>query len=136
VSGMKALVVLLTALLLLCPAVTAFADNEGPMDEFEETYAQGDVNGDGKINVMDYGMVKRFTMRQIQFTDAQFDAADVNGDGRANALDYMILKRVVMKLGEFPCRHVYDETVVGNLHVFTCKSCGHKYERFDGELIG
>ena len=62
--------------------------------------------------------------------------ADVNGDGKANALDYMILKRVVMKLGEFPCRHVYDETVVGNLHVFTCKSCGHKYERFDGELIG
>ena len=135
---MKRAWMILLVLCLLGGSVTVLAENQGIEDDWEdtETYAQGDVNGDGKINVMDYGMVKRFTMRQIQFTDAQFDAADVNGDGRANALDYMILKRVVMKLGEFPCRHVYDETVVGNLHVFTCKSCGHKYERFDGELIG
>ena len=135
---MKRAWMILLVLCLLGGSVTVLAENQGIEDDWEdtETYAQGDVNGDGKINVMDYGMVKRFTMRQIQFTDAQFDAADVNGDGKANALDYMILKRVVMKLGEFPCRHVYDETVVGNLHVFTCKSCGHKYERFDGELIG
>jgi len=129
---------ILLVLCLLGSSVTVLAENQGIEDDWEdtETYAQGDVNGDGKINVMDYGMVKRFTMRQIQFTDAQFDAADVNGDGKANALDYMILKRVVMKLGEFPCRHVYDETVVGNLHVFTCRFCKHQYERFDGELIG
>ena len=135
---MKRAWMILLVLCLLGGSVTVLAENQGIEDDWEdtETYAQGDVNGDGKINVMDYGMVKRFTMRQIQFTDAQFDAADVNGDGRANALDYMILKRVVMKLGEFPCRHVYDETVVGNLHVFTCRSCKHQYERFDGELIG
>ena len=135
---MKRAWMILLVLCLLGGSVTVLAENQGIEDDWEdtETYAQGDVNGDGKINVMDYGMVKRFTMRQINFTDAQFDAADVNGDGKVNALDYMILKRVVMKLGEFPCRHVYDETVVGNLHVFTCKSCGHKYERFDGELIG
>ncbi|MBQ8325031.1 MAG: dockerin type I repeat-containing protein [Clostridia bacterium] len=135
---MKRAWMILLVLCLLGGSVTVLAENQGIEDDWEdtETYAQGDVNGDGKINVMDYGMVKRFTMRQIQFTDAQFDAADVNGDGKANALDYMILKRVVMKLGEFPCRHVYDETVVGNLHVFTCRFCKHQYERFDGELIG
>ncbi|MBE6578300.1 MAG: hypothetical protein E7651_00660 [Ruminococcaceae bacterium] len=135
---MKRAWMILLVLCLLGSSVTVLAENQGIEDDWEdtETYAQGDVNGDGKINVMDYGMVKRFTMRQIQFTDAQFDAADVNGDGKANALDYMILKRVVMKLGEFPCRHVYDETVVGNLHVFTCRFCKHQYERFDGELIG
>ena len=135
---MKRAWMILLVLCLLGGSVTVLAENQGIEDDWEdtETYAQGDVNGDGKINVMDYGMVKRFTMRQIQFTDAQFDAADVNGDGKANALDYLILKRVVMKLGEFPCRHVYDETVVGNLHVFTCRSCKHQYERFDGELIG
>ena len=135
---MKRAWMILLVLCLLGGSVTVLAENQGIEDDWEdtETYAQGDVNGDGKINVMDYGMVKRFTMRQIHFTDAQFDAADVNGDGKANALDYMILKRVVMKLGEFPCRHVYDETVVGNLHVFTCRSCKHQYERFDGELIG
>ena len=62
--------------------------------------------------------------------------SDGNGDYKANAIDYMIIKRVVMKLGTFPHLHEYEETVVGNLHIYTCKGCGHQYEEFDGELIG
>ena len=136
-SGMKLLFVFLAVLLLLCPALTVLADNEGPMDEFDdETPLRGDASGDGKVSAMDYMLVKRHVLRKTELTGENLIAADVNGDGKVNPYDYMILKRVVLGKGEFPCLHEYDETVVGNLHIFTCKKCGHQYEKFDGELIG
>ena len=97
---------------------------------------QGDANGDGKINTVDYAVIKRAVLGRYELSDGQFAAADVNYDGNVNALDYMIVKRVVMGVAVFPHQHDYDEVVVGNLHVFTCKGCGHQYEEFDGELIG
>ena len=99
-------------------------------------YTQGDVNGDGKVTAIDYAMVKRYVLRQIALDEAQQKAADVNGASGVNAVDYMIIKRVVLKTAQFPHLHDYEETVVGNLHIFTCKGCGHQYEEFDGELIG
>ena len=97
---------------------------------------QGDANGDGKINTVDYAVIKRAVLSRYELSEAGFAAADVNYDGRVNALDYMIVKRVVLGTAVFPHRHDYEEVVVGNLHVFTCKGCGHQYEEFDGELIG
>ena len=97
---------------------------------------QGDANGDGKINTVDYAVIKRAVLSRYELSDGQFAAADVNYDGNVNALDYMIVKRVVMGVALFPHKHDYEEVVVGNLHVFTCKGCGHQYEEFDGELIG
>ena len=97
---------------------------------------QGDANGDGKINTVDYAVIKRAVMGKYDLTEAGFIAADVNYDGNVNALDYMIVKRVVLGIAVFPHRHDYEEVVVGNLHIFTCKSCGHQYEEFDGQLIG
>ena len=97
---------------------------------------QGDANGDGKISSLDYAVIKRAVLGRYELSDGQFAAADVNYDGNVNALDYMIVKRVVLGVAVFPHKHDYEEVVVGNLHVFTCKGCGHQYEEFDGELIG
>ena len=97
---------------------------------------QGDANGDGKINTVDYAVIKRAVLGRYELSDGQFAAADVNYDGKVNVLDYAIVKRVVLGVAVFPHKHDYDEVVVGNLHVFTCKGCGHQYEEFDGELIG
>ena len=97
---------------------------------------QGDANGDGKINTLDYFVIKRAVMGKFELSEAGLIAADVNYDGKVNALDYMIVKRVVLGIAVFPHRHDYEEVVVGNLHIFTCKGCGHQYEQFDGELIG
>lgn len=134
---MKLLSVFLAVLLLLCPALTVLADNEGPMDEFDdETPLRGDASGDGKVTAMDYMLVKRHVLRKTELTGENLTAADVNGDGKVNPYDYMILKRVVLGKGDFPCLHDYDKFTVGNLHIFTCKKCGHQYEKFDGELIG
>ena len=101
-----------------------------------EAFSQGDASGDGKVTAMDYMLVKRYVLRKTELTDVQLAAADVNGDGKVNPYDYMILKRVVLGKGEFPCLHDYDKFTVGNLHLFTCKKCGHQYEEFDGQLIG
>ena len=96
----------------------------------------GDANGDGKVNTADYAVIKRAVLGRYELSEAGFAAADVNYDGRVNAMDYMIVKRVVLGTAVFPHRHDYEEVLVGNLHVFTCKGCGHQYEEFDGELIG
>ena len=97
---------------------------------------QGDANGAGKINTVDYAVIKRAVLSRYELSDGQFAAADVNYDGNVNARDYMIVKRVVMGVAVFPHQHDYEEVVVGNLHVFTCKGCGHLYVEFDGELFG
>ena len=97
---------------------------------------QGDANGDGKVSSLDYVVIKRAVLGRYELSEAGLIAADVNFDGKVNAMDYMIVKRVVLGTAVFPHRHDYEEVVVGNLHVFTCKCCGHQYEEFDGELIG
>ncbi len=121
----KIFTIFIVMLLLAVPAVPVSA---GAM--------QGDANGDGKISSLDYAVIKRAVLGRYELSDGQFAAADVNYDGKVNVLDYAIVKRVVLGVAVFPHKHDYDETVVGNLHVFTCKGCGHQYEEFDGELIG
>ena len=121
----KIFTIFIVMLLLAVPAVPVSA---GAM--------QGDANGDGKISSLDYAVIKRAVLGRYELSDGQFAAADVNYDGKVNVLDYAIVKRVVLGVAVFPHRHDYEEVVVGNLHVFTCKGCGHQYEEFDGELIG
>lgn len=123
---MKKIFTIFIAMLLL--AVPAVPVSAGAL--------QGDANGDGKINTVDYAVIKRAVLGRYELSDGQFAAADVNYDGKVNVLDYAIVKRVVLGVAVFPHKHDYDEVVVGNLHVFTCKGCGHQYEEFDGELIG
>ena len=56
----------------------------------------GDVNGDRKINTMDYGLLKQAVMNKKTLTDAQFARADVTGDGKLSALDYAQVKKHVL----------------------------------------
>ena len=121
----KIFTIFIVMLLLAVPAVPVSA---GAL--------QGDANGDGKISSLDYAVIKRAVLGRYELSDGQFAAADVNYDGKVNVLDYAIVKRVVLGVAVFPHKHDYDEVVVGNLHVFTCKGCGHQYEEFDGQLIG
>ena len=58
----------------------------------------GDVNGDKKINAMDYGLLKQAVMGKKTLTDAQFARGDVNGNNKLDILDYAFVKRHVMGL--------------------------------------
>lgn len=62
----------------------------------EENYILGDVNGDGVINEADLQMLKDYIEGKRALTIAQFKAADMNEDGGVDIIDLALLKR---KLG-------------------------------------
>jgi hypothetical protein len=64
---------------------------------------QGDLTGDGKVNVQDATLSLRIAVGSITATDAQKAAGDVNGDGKVNVQDTtLILRRAVGSLTAFP----------------------------------
>ncbi len=56
----------------------------------------GDVNGDGKVNAVDYVQVKNCIMATSNLTGAYKLAADVNKDGAITAVDYVNIKNYIM----------------------------------------
>lgn len=65
------------------------APDEPPVVEPDVTY--GDVNGDGKVNVMDLALLQRY----LNGWDAIITetACDVNADGKMNVMDLALLQR-------------------------------------------
>ncbi len=86
-NAKRLLTALLTVAMILSAIVfTVSADTRNP----------GDVNGDGRINVADYTLVKRHVLRTLTLNEEQQVGADVNGDGRINVADYTLVKRHVL----------------------------------------
>lgn len=57
----------------------------------------GDVNGDGKISVMDYVIVKNNILNVEKINEKLFrDAADVSNDGKISVIDYVIIKNDIL----------------------------------------
>lgn len=56
----------------------------------------GDVNGNGKLDAMDYAMVKRYVLGTYGLSNEQRKRADVNGDGKVDARDYAMIKRLYL----------------------------------------
>ncbi len=59
-------------------------------------YAEGDVNGDGNVNMFDYLMVKSIYFEKATPTEDQLDRADLTGDGKVNLFDYIALKSLII----------------------------------------
>ena len=69
----------------------------------EETVLYGDLTGDGKINVLDANLVRRYAAKLVELDENQLKAADVNGDGKINVLDANLIRRYAAKLiDKFP----------------------------------
>ncbi len=58
----------------------------------------GDINGDGKVTVLDYTQLLRHVKKTSALGGYTFDCADVNGDGKLSVLDYTKLLRHVKKI--------------------------------------
>lgn len=56
-----------------------------------------DVNGDGKLNMFDYMVVKTLYFNGSD-DEALLERADVNGDGKLNMFDYMAVKRAYFEV--------------------------------------
>lgn len=57
----------------------------------------GDVDGNGKINVMDYANALKHVKKTNTLEGYEFDCADVNADGIVNVSDYAAILRHVKK---------------------------------------
>ncbi|MBR3953361.1 MAG: S8 family serine peptidase [Oscillospiraceae bacterium] len=63
----------------------------------------GDVNDDGKVNIVDAYLVRRYTAKLDTFTGRQLYAGDVNGDGEVNVMDANLIRRYAAKfISVFP----------------------------------
>ena len=60
----------------------------------------GDVNGDGRVDSEDLGLIERHVMDKIVLEGEQLTAADVNDDGKVNSADVNFLYRVIMGYAE------------------------------------
>lgn len=72
-------------------------------------YVYGDLNGDGKVNMVDAGLAKQRVLKKIdQFTDSTGStiddaAGDLNGDGKVNMVDAGLIKqKFLKKIDQFP----------------------------------
>ncbi len=60
-----------------------------------ELWAKGDANGDGRVNLGDFGMILRHVKGTGTLADYALKCADANGDGRVNLGDFgMVLRHV------------------------------------------
>lgn len=58
----------------------------------------GDVNNDGKINIIDANIVRRYSAKLLTLDYEQMASADVNGDNKVNVLDANYIRRYSAKL--------------------------------------
>ena len=68
----------------------------GTIEILEVLY--GDVNGDGKINVIDANMVRKAAAKMISLDENQKLAADVSGDGKVNVIDANLIRKYAAKI--------------------------------------
>lgn len=75
---------------------------------YDDLPIRGDCNEDGKVNALDYMLLKKCILRGTT-EGVAWSAADLNFDCELNAVDYMILKRYVMKtISELPPIQPWD----------------------------
>ncbi len=61
-------------------------------------HLRGDINGDGKINIIDYGRVLKHVKKVERLEDYAFDCGDIDANGVLNILDYGKILRHVKKV--------------------------------------
>ena len=69
---------------------------EKPEEPETPPIRKGDVDGDGKIALMDYVKVKRHILGYEILTGSSLEAADVDSNGQVELLDYVKIKRHIL----------------------------------------
>lgn len=85
----------------------------------------GDLNGDGKINTIDYSILNRYILEVIDSFPIQdgLKKADVNGDGKVNSADAVFMGRYLLEIiDKFPVEENSDphpdRQSIKNLNVY------------------
>lgn len=65
-----------------------------------EIITLGDVNGDDKISIADYTMIRLDILELSELTPEQEKTADVNGDGKISIADYTMVRLHILELSQ------------------------------------
>lgn len=60
---------------------------------------KGDVNGDGKVAVYDYLLIRQHILQKPKLTGDNLKRADVNGDGKISVADYNEIRKILINGG-------------------------------------
>ncbi|OPZ85720.1 MAG: Endo-1,4-beta-xylanase Z precursor [Firmicutes bacterium ADurb.Bin419] len=60
------------------------------------TGKKGDINGDGNVNSIDFGLLKLHLLGSTPITGDGLSRADVNGDGNVNSIDFGFIKQYLL----------------------------------------
>ncbi|TYQ13027.1 UNVERIFIED_CONTAM: dockerin type I repeat protein [Acetivibrio alkalicellulosi] len=88
--------------------------------ETTQEFLYGDVNGDGRINSIDYILVKRYILGIItEFaTEDGLKAADVDNNGSINSIDLSYIRRYILGIiNAFPAEQKWIPYVINEEHV-------------------
>ena len=64
------------------------------MEKLQETVAYGDVNGDGKVDIVGALMALQASAEKIELTEEQTTLADIDADGTVSAADALMILKV------------------------------------------
>ena len=64
----------------------------------EKTTLKGDVNGDGKVSVVDATDIQKYIVQMISLNEEQLKAADVTGDGKIDIRDVTLIQKYLVEL--------------------------------------
>ncbi len=72
---------------------------------FSHAAARGDLNGDGSIDSLDFGLYRMYLLGGYQMGD--YTVGDLNGDGSSNSLDFGVLRQYLLgMITTFPANGV------------------------------
>lgn len=67
-------------------------------EETEPEVIYGDADGNGKVNIFDASLVRRYAARLAEIDPEYIKASDVDGDGKINIMDASIIRRYAARL--------------------------------------
>ena len=62
----------------------------------KSTPIKGDVNSDGKVNSVDYVLIRKHILGSSKLTGDNLKRADINGDGSVKTTDYIAVRKIIL----------------------------------------
>lgn len=82
----------------MCTGAELYANVRGQLIDTPEGFKFGDINDDGKIDLIDIMLLKRFMLNLETFDPKMKSRADAHRDYKVDTLDLMGIKRNILEI--------------------------------------
>jgi arabinoxylan arabinofuranohydrolase len=65
-------------------------------DDNNNNGTKGDLNGDGKVNSIDFGLLRLHLLGDTLLTGTNLSNADIDGDGKVNSIDFALVRQYLL----------------------------------------